>query len=107
MDLVTGIAVGAVLCAIYFTLSYSSVRTPVYAAHAAVPHDIRTGQELCKCGVPCSAQVHVLAAAVVPSLSGAVRTASERTVLLGFAPRMAVVTLSGCVLRVEAPFASP
>ncbi len=36
------------------------------------------------------------AAAVVPSVSGAVRTAAERTVLLSFAPRMAVVTLSGC-----------
>ena len=40
-------------------------------------------------------QVHVSAAAVVPSLSGAVRTAAERTVLLTFAPRMAVVSLSG------------
>ena len=43
-----------------------------------------------------TAQVHVSAAAVVPSVSGAVRTAAERTVLLSFAPRMAVVTLSGC-----------
>ena len=45
---------------------------------------------------PPGAQVHVSAAAVAPSLSGAVRTAAERTVLLSFAPRMAVVTLSGC-----------
>jgi hypothetical protein len=44
---------------------------------------------------PCFPQVHVSAAAVVPSLSGAVRTAAERTVLLTFAPRMAVVSLSG------------
>lgn len=45
---------------------------------------------------PATTQVHVSAAAVVPSVSGAVRTAAERTVLLSFAPRMAVVTLSGC-----------
>ena len=50
---------------------------------------------------PATAQVHVSAAAVVPSVSGAVRTAAERTVLLSFAPRMAVVTLSGCAPDVQ------
>lgn len=62
----TGIAIGSLLSAVYFTLSY--------------------------------ARVHVSSAAVVPSLSGAVRTAAERDALQSFAPRIAVVSLSGYIM---------
>ena len=64
--LVTGIAVGALLSAVYFTFSYACV--------------------------------HVSSPASVPSLSGAVRTAGERAALQSFAPRMAVVSLSGYIM---------
>ena len=64
--LVTGIAVGALLSAVYFTFSY--------------------------------ARMHVSSPASVSSLSGAVRTAGERDALQSFAPRMAVVSLSGYIM---------
>ena len=64
--LVTGIAIGALSSAVYFTLSY--------------------------------ARVHVSSPAIGPSLSGAVRTAGERDAMKSFAPRMAVVSLSGYIM---------